>query len=260
MPKNSASSLPKWDFPNPFTDAYWHAELAFYGRPTLTPKAPMTLDWPRIQGRCDDYLNVNLRFDNTPFPRLCENGRLWMSLTPMEVQSAALAILLAKGHIAVGGLGLGYFVLRAAAKPEVKAMTVYEINPELIAWFNEAFADRQGFDKIRIVSGDMRKTCKGVEADLAYVDIYDALLPNEVITDSRALRRKNRFRQYIYWGWERVWFDARRHGVVKSTLFLPTYLINYFRHWLTTNKLNANFQLDKDFVRKGVNATHLLYA
>jgi hypothetical protein len=245
---------------NPFTDEYWHEELAFYGRPTVKPPAPLTLDWPKIQGRCDDYLNVNMRFDETPFPRLCEKGRLWMSLTPMEVQSAALALLLAHGNVVVGGLGLGYYALRAAAKRDVKKVTVYEINPVLIAWFKKAFARRKELAKIEIIEGDLREICQGVKADLAFIDIYPALLGDEVITDSRLLRRKNQFTQYVYWGWERAWFDAMRHGIIKRTLFLPSYLLSFFQAWQATTQLQANFKLEKDFVKKAYAAVDLLYA
>jgi len=244
---------------NPFTDTYWHEELAFYGRPTIKPPAPLTLDWPTIQGRCDDYLNVNMRFDPTPFPRLCENGRLWMSLTPMEVQSAALAVLLAHGNVVVGGLGLGYYALRAAAKCDVKKVTVYEINPILIAWFKKAFARRKELAKIEIIEGDLRKVCQGVEADLAFVDIYPTLLGDEVITDSRLLRRKNQFKQYIYWGWERAWLDALRHKLIKNTLCMPSYLLEFLKMWHTT-ELQANHTLDKAFIKKAYAATELLYA
>jgi hypothetical protein len=226
----------------------------------VKPPAPLTLDWPKIQGRCDDYLNVNMRFDETPFPRLCEKGRLWMSLTPMEVQSAALALLLAHGNVVVGGLGLGYYALRAAAKRDVKKVTVYEINPVLIAWFKKAFARRKELAKIEIIEGDLREICQGVKADLAFIDIYPALLGDEVITDSRLLRRKNQFTQYVYWGWERAWFDAMRHGIIKRTLFLPSYLLSFFQAWQATTQLQANFKLEKDFVKKAYAAVDLLYA
>lgn len=252
--------MPKWQFPNPFTDAYWHEELAFYGRPTVLPPPPMRLDYTTIQGRCDDFLSVNMRFDDTKFPRLCEHGSIWMSLTPMEVQSAALAIVLASGHVVTGGLGLGYYVLRVAAKAKVTRITVYERSQDLIDWFKAAFSDREGFDKIEFVHGDMRENCQGHKADLAFVDIYDTILPDEVVTDARLLRRRNKFGQYIYWGWERAWYDALRHRVVKSALFIPTYLLNYYKHWQSTKPLRENVLLEKSFVRKAVNATDLLYA
>lgn len=264
MPKSSTSDfeLPKWEFPNPFTDDYWHRELAFYGKPraSVIPHPSLQLDWPIIQGRCDDYLSVNWRIDDTPYPRLCAKNTLWMSLSPMEVQSAALAILLAKGRVVMGGLGLGYCALRMAAKKEVDEVRVYEMNPHIIEWFMAAFDDRPGFSKIGFVLGDMRQTCHDETADLAYVDIYDALLGDEVLTDSKLLRRKNQFTQYLYWGWERAWFDAMRHGVIKHAMFLPSYLLKYFRYWQATAKLRENHLLDKPFVKKAMNATSLLLA
>lgn len=73
-----------------------------------------------------------------PYPAILENGRLWMSVTPNEIQTMRPAIQKATGHVLTYGLGLGYFVYRILQKPEVTAVTVVERSADAIALFREA--------------------------------------------------------------------------------------------------------------------------
>ena len=195
---------------SPFSDEYWKAELKAYGlRKSRYVVEHVSIDWFKIQGRCDDYLNVNMRFDETPLPRLGINGHLWMSLTPMEIQSAALAIFRAKGVVATGGLGLGYFAIRAAAKPEVTKVIVFENEPLLVEWFKRMFKDRPEMAKIEFVEGDVRKTFKGYTVDFVFMDVYSDMLPEAIIKDARRFRRTNQIGRYHFWGYEKVVLERR---------------------------------------------------
>ena len=226
---------------NPFSNAYWQAELEAYNLRTATFHVEhVKVDWFKIQGRCDDYLNVNMRFDDTLLPSLSINGHLWMSLTPMEIQSAALAIYRAKGRVLCGGLGLGYFALRAAAKPEVTEVVVFEREPSVIEWFLSAFKDRPELAKIKLIEGDMRKTCKGYEADFAYVDIYPDMLCDSTFKDARYYRKHNKIKRYMFWGYERIVLGLMANKLLKyGGLLLGNDLIAYFRHWQQT-PMSAN--------------------
>lgn len=221
---------------NPFSDDYWHAELKAYGlRRSKFHVEHVSVTWGKIKGRCDDYLNVNMRFDDTPIPQLAINGNLWMSLTPMEIQSSALALHRARGHVIAGGLGLGYFPLRAAAKPEVVKVTVFEQEPLVIEWFKRMFKDHPELAKIEIIEGDMRKTCKGYTADLAFVDIYPDLLAEGTFTDPKLLRKKNKIARYMFWGYERVMLELVLHKMIKhASLYMANDLLSYFTYWKET--------------------------
>lgn len=221
---------------SPFSDDYWKAELKAYGlRKSRYVVEHVSIDWFKIQGRCDDYLNVNMRFDNTPLPRLGINGHFWMSLTPMEIQSAALAIFRAKGVVATGGLGLGYFALRAAAKPEVTKVVVFENEPLLIEWFKRTFKNRPEMAKIEIVEGDVRKVFKGYRADFVFMDVYSDMLPDAVIKDARRLRRVNEIKRYQFWGYEKVVLELMANKMLKyGGLLIGSDLHSYFKHWMTT--------------------------
>lgn len=246
---------------NPFTDDYWEAEIKAYGlRKSKYHVEHVEVDWFKIQGRCDDYLNVNMRFSEVQMPRLAINGHLWMSLTPMELQSAALALHRAKGHVASGGLGLGYFAIRAAAKESVTKVTVFENEPLVIEWFKRMFKGRPEMDKIEIVEGDIHKTFKGYTVDFCFMDIYADMLPDSALVDVTKFRRRNRIGRYHFWGYEKVVLEllaakALRYG----TLLLGSDLAAYFHAWNktpmstgddTTLGMCHRSSLDRDYLKK----------
>lgn len=220
---------------NPFTDEYWKQEVAWWceGLKTAPCSGNIKLDWMQIRGRCDDYLNNNLRFETLEVPRLCIGKNLWMSLTPMEIQSAFLVAHVATGKVITAGLGLGYFTLKVAAKPTVTEVVVYEREQELVDWFKHEFKNRPGFDKVKFVVGDARKTFKGQTADYAFVDIYPDMLPDEVITDAAKFTKANKIKHYTYWGFELVFLEALVQKRIKS-LGLPSALMRYFAIWQRT--------------------------
>lgn len=246
---------------NPFTDHYWEAEIKHYGlRKSKFHVEHVCVDWVTINGRCDDYLNVNMRFSDVPLPRLAINDHVWMSLTPMEVQSTALAIHRATGRIACGGLGLGYFVLRAAAKPDVTEIVVFEKEPLIVEWFNRMFKGRAELAKIKIVEGDIFTTFKGYAVDFCFMDIYQEMLPDAVIADCRAFRRRNQIGRYHFWGYERVVLELLLAKKIKhGSLYMGSDLGSYFRFWKSTpmgaggnTVLGECYRqlLDADFLRK----------
>ena len=71
------------------------------------------------------------------YPALLENGREWMTVTPNEIATMAEEIAAARGHIAVLGLGLGYFACMCARQPQVTRISVVERDPDAMALFRE---------------------------------------------------------------------------------------------------------------------------
>ena len=115
---------------------------------------------------------------------------------------------MAEGLVATAGLGMGYFALRAAAKPEVEEVVVYETSGDVIAAFNALFGQRPERSKITVIRGDVRQLMRGRTFDMAYMDPYPELLPDEVVSDAQLLRATNTIRHYRFWGLERVLLDA----------------------------------------------------
>jgi hypothetical protein len=218
---------------NPFSDAYLAQEIAFYALPAGVHRFG-TVESRYISkpdGRLDDYLNQHDRVQLPPIPTFFINRKLWMSLAPIEVQSCAVAIAMAHGRVGTAGLGMGYFALRAAVKPEVDEVIVYEQNGDVIAGFNALFGQRPERQKITIIKGDVRELMRGRTFDIAYMDPYQDLLPDEVVSDAQLFRSTNAIGHYRFWGLERVLLDAL---LADENPYLFPWEAAFFKVWLTT--------------------------
>jgi len=222
----------------PFTDEYHDAEIAFYGLkpyknkadtvriivqnpvgilstyfgedfmtgqsiPALVIRRPDQVLSPAafIEGQ---HLAVPAEFPNQQDKF---NWQLWMSLTPMEIESSYLALSRSEGAVGTAGLGMGYFALRAASKESVESVTVFEQNPDVIKYFKYRFKDRPYFKKIKIVEGDARETCRDYAFDFFFADIYPTLLSDEAVQDMAVFGGSNNdISLYQFWGEERILF------------------------------------------------------
>ncbi len=70
------------------------------------------------------------------YPAVLENGRIWMSITPNEVETMRAPLSRAHGHVLMYGLGLGYFAFHASEKDCVEEVTIVERNPQALALFS----------------------------------------------------------------------------------------------------------------------------
>lgn len=241
---------------NPFTDEYMQQEVNFYGLQDGYENSGITVAQREMPGqRLDDYLNKNFRIDVPSFPVLYIDGKTWMSLTFMELQSGFLPIEFAQGRVACGGLGLGYFLLRAMAKPTVESIDVYEREARIITFFKDAFSHRPGFEKLTFIEGDIHEQLHGKQYDFVYIDIYQTLLPDEVISDMLLFCRKNEIEQYHFWGIEKVLIDAHSLGVLEVQE-LPWAFRDYFKLWIEANENHEMYNCSHDelFLQKAVTA------
>ena len=89
------------------------------------------------------------------FPALWEDGRLWMSVTPNEVQTIRPLAARSRGRVLCLGLGLGYYAFHALACPEVESVTVVERDAALIGLFDRLIRPAFGEGgRLRIIRGD----------------------------------------------------------------------------------------------------------
>lgn len=189
-----------------FNDEYVKKEIDFMDLPSSGYEHLGTkLKWMEAGLRLDDYLNVNMRVDTLRIPVIGDaSAPLWMSLTPMEVQSAHVAIERAKHHerIALGGLGLGYAALKMAALPNVQEVDVFEINPATVDMFKQLHSHREEFKKINFIIGDVRETLQGLDYSYVWMDIYATLASDEMRDDIAYFIDSNSIDEYRYWGQE----------------------------------------------------------
>jgi hypothetical protein len=69
------------------------------------------------------------------YPAVLENNRIWMTVTPNEIETMKEAVEAANGHVLAFGLGLGYYPYMVSLKEQVKSVTVVEVNPDVIGLF-----------------------------------------------------------------------------------------------------------------------------
>ncbi len=69
------------------------------------------------------------------FPALREDGRVWMTVTPNEINTIQPVVRESRGKVLTYGLGLGYYAFHALRKSDVTSVTVVEKNPQVIDVF-----------------------------------------------------------------------------------------------------------------------------
>ena len=66
---------------------------------------------------------------------LMRDNRVWMSLSPVEIESLAPHLSHMRGHVVIAGLGIGLALYNALLRPAVRRITVLECDSDVIALF-----------------------------------------------------------------------------------------------------------------------------
>lgn len=121
------------------------------------------------------------RFTNYVLTHIPTN-RIWMSLSPLELESHAFHVAAAHGKVLVAGLGMGMYLFNILRKPEVTEVHVLEQSEEVVAAFR-AFAkpeEWEGWEKVTIHLCDaLEPSPELVEQvyrpDYLYADIWPSI-------------------------------------------------------------------------------------
>lgn len=137
---------------------------------------------------------------------LTRDGETWMSLTPMEVESQQIGVEAAHGHVVIMGLGMGWAAAATAMKPEVRAVTVVERDPDVIALHAELdlfsrLPDGAG-EKVRIVEDDALEWRAEAPVDLLIADIWLPLVSEGRVEEVRAMWANTGANAVHFWGQE----------------------------------------------------------
>ena len=193
-----------------------------------------------LQGIIDGYLYEKNGELKESIPELIGEERVWMRISPKEIESSYEAIKFARGKVGVVGLGLGYVVQEMAKKSDVKEIIVYEISQDVIDLYNRNFKSNK---KIKIVLGDAYKA-KREQFDFFYVDIYEYKLSLQVVEDYKKFNEIHDIENYTFWGMEHfllscnydeivwvfipeMWMDMSKD--ISSSLDISGYIKNYKR-------------------------------
>ena len=123
----------------------------------------------------------------------------WMSLTPNEVFTLRGQIKRARGNVAVAGLGLGWTARKILQRSQVKSLTVYEIDENVIDVFGESLTEEFG-DRITIVNDDAYKA-PWESHDVALWDIWQHMSGAARDHEFKKIRRKMESLGKVCLGW-----------------------------------------------------------
>lgn len=126
-------------------DAYFQAV-----KPAIGATAGVDLVYERIEPMelfvADDFIRDEAGrilpqlgwFDRSfDFPAIREDGLVWMTVTPNEINTIQPAVRESHGKVLTYGLGLGYYAFHCLLKEDVTSVTVVEKNPAVIEIFTK---------------------------------------------------------------------------------------------------------------------------
>lgn len=139
------------------------------------------------------------------FPAIYENNRLWMSITPNEINTMKDPIHKATGHVLTFGLGLGYFSYMVSLKSEVIDVTIVEKDEEVIALFKKVVLPKfKTKEKFKIILDDAYHFTQHMDDgtyDFVFVDIYhdasDGLVTYNIFKEIEKKFSKTNFSYWI---------------------------------------------------------------
>ncbi len=89
------------------------------------------------------------------FPAVLEKGRIWMTITPNEIETMRGAVDQAFGHVVTFGLGLGYYAYMVSEKDDVESVTIVDMNADVINLFTQYILPQFSHaDKIKVIKAD----------------------------------------------------------------------------------------------------------
>ena len=210
------------------------------------------LPWPTIEVpeiRVGDYGKWFIKNEPTPIARGYflglqlvsrynpvlvekETGKVYMSLTPMELESQAHHAYASSGHVVVAGGGLGVFLYNIAKKKSVRKITVIEKSPDIIKLLLELMKQNRwkGRSKIRFIHDSVFEVSRRhirAEIDFLYVDIWPDLMSEQALTDTQRIYKNLKGHKVGYWGQELDFISY-----VHEQDFLPPPTRIQYRRWV----------------------------
>jgi hypothetical protein len=145
---------------------------------------------------------------------LQRHGRTWMSMTPMELESQEIGVRLARGHVLIYGLGMGWSAAASALRDPVESVTVVEVDPDVLALHGEldlfAQLPSAARAKVRLVEGDAYRYLPDRPVDLLMPDFWLPLFSDGRVEEVRRMQANVGARSIYFWGQE---MEIARHAV-----------------------------------------------
>ena len=108
------------------------------------------------------------------FPAILQNGRVWMLITPNEIETMQEPINKAFGNVVTYGLGMGYFAYMVSNKINVNKVTIIEKDKNVIELFKKYILPQfKNKKKIQIINEDAIVFAKHLNnVDYVFADIW----------------------------------------------------------------------------------------
>lgn len=145
---------------------------------------------------------------------LVRNGHTWMSMTPFELESQEIGVRLSRGHVVIMGMGMGWAAAVCALRDEVTAVTVVELDPEILEFHRTLDVFSQlppaARAKIRVEQGDAYRWTPAEPVDLLMPDIWPLAVSDGRVDEVRRMQANVQAASVYFWGQE---LEIARHAV-----------------------------------------------
>lgn len=149
----------------------------------------------------------------TDLVSLIRGRETWMSISPLEIESAEIGIRLARGHVLIFGLGMGWAAAATAMHDAVTHVTIVERDREILELHRmlDLFAQlpEPNRSKIHIVEGDALTYRPDHPVDLLMPDIWLPLVSDGRVDEVRAMQANVGAKSLYFWGQE---LEIARHA------------------------------------------------
>lgn len=110
------------------------------------------------------------------YPRIKEDNRTWMSVTPNEILTMEKPINDATGNVLTLGCGMGYYAYMTSEKDDVSHVTIIEKEPEVIELFKNfilpQFAHKNKITVIQANAFDFMENLEDGQYNHCFADIW----------------------------------------------------------------------------------------
>jgi len=149
------------------------------------------------------------------YAQLLIDNEVMMDDSPMERHTHAEALHHAKGHVLVGGLGLGMVTCGLLAKPGVEQVTVLEYSQNVISLVAPHVINfsKQFNTGLNIVKANVFEYKTDETFDMIWMDIWLRRNPDN-IKEMNVLNAKFNLSEN---GWRGCWYEKELHAAVERT-------------------------------------------
>lgn len=163
---------------------------------------------------CDDIIQTKegrqlpqIGFFDTEFrfPAILENNRIWMTITPNEIETMKEPVEQAFGHVLTFGLGLGYYAYMVSEKENVESVTIVEMNPNVIRLFKKYILPQfKQAQKITIIQADAFEYAQNQlpkeQYDFVFTDLWHDVSDGiDMYVKMKKYEKRNPKTTFTYW-------------------------------------------------------------